>query len=122
MKLRVIQENNIVIVTLLSISGKILSRIKKRSLIKLSSESYNYLDIHLCSKRYTEGITVFSYGIGFGINSSGSSDAYKFSDIESADKFVRRLKNSVNIINHGTEEEVQGLALITKETLIEIIE
>lgn len=122
MKIRVIQENNIVIITLLSLSEKIVSKFKRRRSIKLARLNDNSLDIILYKKKYIHGIIVTSLSVGVGINSIGSSESYGFADIEAADKFVAKLKKSINLINHGIEEESIKNNSTFRETTIEILE
>ena len=120
MKVKVIQENKIVIVTILSISENIKKQFKRRRFRKILESSEKYLTIGLYSKKSSNDFKMSTFEFYFGKDSEGRSSVIDFYDVESADIFIRRLKNSINLLNHKSEEEVKSESL--RETLIEIIE
>ena len=125
MKLRVIQENNIVIVTILSLSDKLKSKFKKRNhvrLIETSSVNPEYCGITLMPNQSNITFAVNDYSIALSQYGVLQSDSNEFKDAKSALDFVRKLKNSITLLNHGTEAELAQINSFMMEPRIEIFE
>lgn len=118
MKLRVIQENNIVVVTLLSFSDEFKKRFRERRGNQLVNEyDENYFGIYLYGKKREEDSTIgfFENELRFYINDVKKTGYYRAPNRIHAERIVEKIKNSVNLINHGTEVEIEDTKILILE-------
>lgn len=125
MKLRIIQENTVVVVTILRIPNKIKNSAKKKkpiTLIDNKADCGNYLEISLYDKQNEKDMNLHQNSMWLGADSVGNTDVYRFYKVTSAANWIRKLKNSIKLLNHGTEVEIEEFNNSTQDTIIETIE